>query len=116
SVYDKKDTLNLNAEQKMLLEETYKGFVRSGAELNDTDKLELRDINERLSKLSTKFKTNTVNATKEYKKIITDENDLAGVPERAKNMYRQMAEEAGEKGKFMIRLSPPPSDIFEYAD
>ena len=116
AVYDARATLQLTAEQKMLLEKTYKGFVRSGALLNDADKQELRDINEKLSELSTKFENNTVNATKAYTKVIDDEKDLAGVPERAKNSYKQAAEEEGLTGKWLIKLSPPPMDILEYCE
>lgn len=115
-VYDGSAALKLTAEQKMLLEETYKGFVRSGALLNAADKQELREINEKLSDLGTTFSINTVKATEAYKKVINNEADLAGLPERAKNNYRQCAEEEGLPGKWVIRLSPPPMDIFEYSE
>ena len=115
-VHDASASLQLTAEQKMLLENTYKGFVRSGALLNAADKQELRTMNEKLSELGTKFSNNTVNSTKAYKKIIDDEKDLAGVPDRAKNIYKQCAEEEGLPGKWVIRLSPPPMDIFEYGE
>jgi peptidyl-dipeptidase Dcp len=116
AVYDARATLQLTPEQKMLLEKTYKEFVRNGALLNPADKQELRDIKEKLSELSTKFENNTVNATDAYKKVIDDEKDLAGLPERAKNSYKQAAEEEGLTGKWLIKLSPPPIDILEYCE
>ncbi|MCE9507628.1 MAG: M3 family metallopeptidase [Alphaproteobacteria bacterium] len=116
AIHDARATLQLTPEQKMLLEKTYKDFVRSGALLNDADKQQLRDIKEKLSELGTKFENNTVNATKAYKKVIDDEKDLAGVPERARNSYKQAAEEEGLTGKWLIKLSPPPIDIAEYCE
>ena len=55
AVWDKKDDLGLNAEQQMLLEKTYKSFVRNGANLNEADKAKLREINSRLSSLTLQF-------------------------------------------------------------
>lgn len=116
AVYDARAILTLTDEQKMLLENTYKRFVRSGALLDVSQKQKLRDINERLAKLGVDYANNTVKATKEYKKVISDEKELAGLPERAKNNYRQCAEDVGMSGKWMIPLSPPPADVLEYAE
>jgi len=116
AVHDAGASLKITPEQKMLLEKTYKSFVRSGALLNDGDKQELRDINERLSELGIKFANNTVNSTNAYKKVIDDEDALAGVPERARNIYREAAAKEGLAGKWLIKLSPPPMDIFEYGE
>ena len=116
SVYDNRTSLKLTTEQKHLLEKIYKEFVRNGALLNAEDKEEFRNIQERLASLGTLFTNNTVNATKAYQKIIDDEKDLAGVPERAKNLYKTAAEEAGLKGKWLIKLSPPPTDILSYCE
>ncbi len=113
AVYDNRKNLKLDPEQKMLLEETYKSFVESGALLNAKDKKEMAKISERLSELSTIFDDNTVKSADEYQKVIDDEKDLDGVPDRAKNNYRHAAEEAGLQGKWLIKLSPPPTDIYE---
>ncbi|MBI1214972.1 MAG: M3 family peptidase [Alphaproteobacteria bacterium] len=116
AVYDQKDKLNLTTEQQTLLDRTYKGFVRNGANLDDTAKTELRDINEKLAKLYTAFEKNVVKSTAEYKKVIDNEDDLKGLPGRVKAMYAHFAEEEGLQGKWLIKLSPPPIDIFEYAE
>lgn len=116
SVYDKRDSLKLSGEQKQLLEKTYRGFVRSGALLGADDQKELRKVNERLSELGTKYKNNSVKATAAYKKVISDEKDLAGLPERVKNTYRENARKAGLKDKWVILLSPPPLDLLEYSE
>ncbi|MBU6475578.1 MAG: M3 family metallopeptidase [Alphaproteobacteria bacterium] len=113
AVYDQRAALKLDAEQKMLLEETYKGFVEKGALLSAADKKEMADIDERLSELGTIFDDNTVKSTDAYEKVIGDEKDLDGVSERAKNSYRHAAEEAGMTGKWLIKLSPPPMDILD---
>lgn len=116
AVYDQKDSLNLDPVQMRLLENSYKGFVRSGALLDEGKKQELREINEKLSALGTTYSQNVLKSTNAYEKVIDDEETLKGVPERAKNDYRAAAEEKGLHGKFLIKLSPPPLDILDYAE
>lgn len=116
AVQDRKAELNLSPEESMLLEETYKRFVRSGAGLDETAKDELRKINERLAALATTFKNNVVKATDAYNRVVTDENELRGLPERTKALYRSYAEEKGNKNEWLIKLSPPPIDILEYSE
>lgn len=115
-VYDQRDSLKLSGEQRMLLEETYKGFVRSGALLDETQKNRLREISERMSELRTEYKNNNLKSVASYQKVVDDESELAGVPERAKAAYREAAEAAGMPGKFVIKLSPPPLDIMAYCE
>ncbi len=116
AVYDARETLNLTGEQQMLLKGTYKAFVRKGALLDDASKERMREINERLSELFTAFSANTVKATAAYQKVIDNESDLVGVPERAKKSYKQAAVKAGMPDKWVIKLSPPPTDIAEYCE
>lgn len=124
ALYDARDTLNLDPDQLMLTTEIYKTFVRSGALLSDTpaagethsDKEKLAGLNQKLSGLYTQFSNNLVNATGEYQKVITDANDLKGVPQRLIDGYAAAAEKAGLKGQWLIRLSPPPTDLLAYAD
>lgn len=115
-VYDSRASLKLTAEQQLLLEETYKGFVRSGALLNDNEKEEYKKLSEKLTELTTLYRNNALKSTAAFKKVIDDEAQLAGVPERAKKFYAHMAEEAGLPGKFLIKLSPPPLDILTHAE
>ena len=98
AVYDKKDTLNLTAEQLMLLEKSYKGFVRNGALLSDTEKEQLRAIDAELSLLSLKFGENVLAETNAYQLHITNENDLDGLPEDTKIMAKQLAESENKEG------------------
>jgi peptidyl-dipeptidase Dcp len=116
AVYDDRANLKLSPEQSMLLEETYKGFVRSGALLDEGKKAELRAVDEKLAELATTFKNNTVKSTAAYEKVIDNEDELKGLPDRVKDLYRHGAEEKGLTGKWLIKLSPPPVDIAEYAE
>ncbi len=116
AVHDMKEQLALDGEQKMLLDKTYKGFVRNGALLPEQDKEKLRQIDEQLSKLGTRFSQNGVKAVQEYQKVIDREEDLAGLPARAKNNYKAAAEKEGLSGKWLIKLSPPPTDIMQYSE
>ena len=90
-VYDEKEKYELNEEQKMLLDETYKGFVRSGALLNESDKEKFKNISIELSKKSLQFGQNVLAETNNYFKHITDEKDLAGIPAPILEQYREEA-------------------------
>jgi len=106
NVYDQKDTLSLNEEQKMLLNETYKGFVRSGALLNEEDKKKLEKINMDLSIKSLQFGQNALASTNAYFKHITNKDELKGIPEAILQQYEEDAKEKGLKG-YVITLQYP---------
>lgn len=115
SVHDRRDTLSLDAEQKMLVERTYKAFVRNGALLGDNSKAALGELDAEIAARTTDFQNNMLKSVGAYRKIISDENDLAGVPERVKSQYKQAAEEAGLQGQWLVQLLPPPYDLLENA-
>jgi len=81
-IYENKASLGLSAEQNILLENYYLGFVRSGANLNDEDKEKLRKINEELSNLYVSFKQNHLKQTNAVALVIDKADDLAGLPDR----------------------------------
>ena len=116
AVHDNRANLTLNPQQTMLLEDTYKGFVRSGALLDDDKKTELRAVDEKLAELATTFKNNALKATAAYEKVITGEEELVGLPDRVKAMYKHNAVKAGQPDNWVIKLSPPPIDIAEYSE
>lgn len=116
AVYDMQDQLPLDDEQKALLKTTYREFVSSGALLDEAGKDELRDIDREIAECAADFQNNIVRSIGAYKKIIDDEGDLAGLPDRVKDGYREAAEQNGYPGKWLIELSPPPNDIFLYSD
>ena len=107
AVNDMKATLNLDREKERLLEETYKRFVRGGANLPPEKKEELKEINEELSLLDLKFGDNLLAETNNYKLIIDNKEDLAGLPE---NVISGAAEEAKAnkmEGKWVFTLQKP---------
>ena len=70
AVHDQKDDLDLDTEQKTLLEDSYKSFARGGALLNEEDKKTLREINEKLSTLSPSFMNNASKSAESFEMII----------------------------------------------
>lgn len=105
-VYEEQQKYQLNEEQQMLLSETYKGFVRSGALLNESDKEKFKEISIELSKKSLQFGQNVLAETNNYFKHITNEKDLAGISEAILNQYREEAKERNLEG-FVVTLQYP---------
>jgi len=116
NVYDQKDTLSLNEEQKMLLNETYKGFVRSGALLNEEDKKKLEKINMDLSIKSLQFGQNALASTNAYFKHITNKEDLKGIPEAILEQYEEDAKEKGLEGYIITLQYPSYLPALTYAE
>lgn len=105
-VFDEKQNLDLNEEQQTLLNETYKGFVRNGALLSDTDKKKLEQFNIDLSMKSLQFGQNVLASTNAYFKHILDKNELAGIPDSVLAQYSEEAKNRGLEG-FVITLQYP---------
>lgn len=103
---DRGGSKELTEEQQMLLNETYKGFVRSGALLNEADKERFKEISIELSKKSLQFGQNVLAETNNYFKHITDEKELAGIPEPILQQYREEAKERMLDG-FVVTLQYP---------
>jgi oligopeptidase A len=93
AVFNVKETLDLSAEQTMLLDKQYKSFARNGANLNEEDKSKLREIDAKLSTLSLKFGENVLAETNAFELHITNENDLAGLPESEKEAAKSKDKE-----------------------
>ncbi|MGJ5642142.1 M3 family metallopeptidase [Formosa sp. S-31] len=106
AVYDIKDTLDLNEEQSMLLEKKYKSFSRNGANLPEDKKTILRTLDKELSKLKLSFGENVLAETNAFEMHITEEDDLTGLPEGAKEAARQLAESKDKEG-WLITLDYP---------
>lgn len=98
TVYENLPTLGLDREQERLVELTYRDFTRQGAGLNDEDKTRMREINERLSELSTAFGQNLVRETNGFELHITDEADLAGLSQTLINAGKASADAKGMDG------------------
>ncbi|QMU62926.1 MAG: M3 family peptidase [Flavobacteriaceae bacterium] len=116
SVYDRKVDLRLSAEQEMLLEKQFKGFSRNGANLNDTDKKVLREVDATLSKLSLQFGEHVLAETNAYQLLIIDEKQLSGLPEDVKEAAKMTAEEKGKKGWVFTLDYPSYIPFMTYAD
>ena len=117
AVYETKETLNLNAEESMLLEKTYKDFVRGGANLSEPDQSVLREINKELSVLTLKFGDHQLAETNDFKLIIEKDEDLAGLPQFVKDMGKEDAKAAGLEGKWLFTLNKPSLIPFlQYSD
>lgn len=117
AVYDQREKLNLTAEQATVLDDSYKGFVRGGALLDDAKKQRLREINEQLSTLGPDFAKNVKKSSEAFTLVIDNEKDLAGLPPTAIAAAAQEAEERDQKGKWIITLDYPSYGPFvTYAD
>jgi len=112
----KSEPKNLTEEQKTLLDKRYKSFSRNGANLPENKKEQLRSIDKELSQLKLKFGENVLAETNKFEMLITDENDLSGLPEGAKEAAKQLAESKDKEG-WMITLDYPSYIPFmTYAD
>jgi len=106
-IYKQKESLNLTTEQKTVLDNYYKDFIRGGANLDDKGKEKLRKINEELSLLSVKFGENLLKETTAIGLVIEDKNDLAGLPEGVIKSAAEMAKSKGQEGKWVFTLQKP---------
>ncbi|MEW5844912.1 MAG: M3 family metallopeptidase [Bacteroidota bacterium] len=116
AVWEKRDSLKLTAEQQMLLDKTYKGFVRNGANLNEAEKEKYRAISRELSELTVKFNQNVLAETNSYKLHITNEADLAGLPQSLIDAAAYTAKQKGLDGWVITLDYPMYGPFMKYAD
>ncbi len=90
-VHDQKENLTLTTEQATLLDKKYKSFARNGALLPEDKKAKLREIDTELAKLKLTYGENVLAETNNYQLHITNEADLKGLPDGAKEMARSLA-------------------------
>ncbi len=98
AVWEQRETLSLAPDQRKLLEESYKGFVRSGALLSPEDKETYAKLEEELSLLELKYGKNVLDATNAFSLEITDEAELEGLPQYVRDLGAQTAREKGRDG------------------
>jgi peptidyl-dipeptidase Dcp len=111
-VNEHKDEFNLTEEEKKVLDDTYKSFVRSGAALNAEDKAKLRKINAEMSLLSVQFGENLLAETNGFRLIIDKKEDLAGLPEGVISQAAAMAKSLELEGKWVFTLQVPSMTPF----
>jgi len=116
SVYEIKESLNLTTEQATLLDKKYKGFSRNGANLPEDKKLKLREIDKKLSQLKLKFGENVLAETNKFEMLVTDEQDLSGLPEGALEAAKQLAESKNKEGWLFTLDYPSYIPFMTYAD
>ncbi|MCC6597530.1 MAG: M3 family metallopeptidase [Alphaproteobacteria bacterium] len=116
AVHDKIDSLSLTSEQRTLLEDDYKGFVRAGALLDETKKTRLREISQALSTLGPSFMNNVSKSAEAFEMVITDKKDLAGLPDSAIEAARHAADERGYEGWLFTLDYPSYIPFVQYAD
>lgn len=105
----------LDAEEQMLLENSYDGFVRSGALLDDAGKEQLRALTEEAGRLALQFSQNLLKENKAFTLHLTDEEQLDGLPETARQAASLAAKERGEKGWTFTLDFPSYSPFLTYA-
>jgi len=115
AVYKKRDTLDLTAEQKTLLDKKYKSFSRNGANLPKEKKNRLRKIDAELAKLKLKFGENILAETNKYEMHLTDDADVAGLPEGIKDAAAQLAKSKDKKGYLITLQYPSYIPFMKYA-
>lgn len=115
-VYNNCNREELDCEQKTLLEETYRGFVREGASLSEDKKIRYREISQQLSQLSLKFSQNILSATNAYHFQITDEKELQGIPKFAREIGKSEAEAKGLDGWVYTLSAQSYIPFMQFAD
>lgn len=115
-VYDNREKLKLSPEEITLLDKTYKGFTRNGANLSENQKQRLREIDKELSSLSLRFGENVLAETHAFELHITDEKDLKGLPNFAIEAAAQTASDRNKKGWVFTLDFPSYSAFVKYAE
>ena len=116
TVYNSKNELELTTEQETLLDKKYKSFSRNGANLAEDKKLQLREIDKKLSQLKLKFGENVLAETNKFEMLITNENDLSGLPDGAKEAAKQLAESKDKEGWLFTLDYPSYIPFMTYAN
>ncbi len=117
AVYENREQAGLNKEQTKLLEETYKDFVRGGANLDSASQAKLRELNSKIAQLQTTFGQNMLKETNAFQLVIDKEADLAGLPENLIASAAESAKDAGMEGKWLFTLhNPSVMPFLQYAD
>lgn len=115
-VYEQREKLNLNPEQTTLLDKKYKSFSRNGANLPEDKKNQLREIDKELSKLSLQFGENVLAETHAFQLHLTNEGDLAGLPEGTIEAARSLAKSQEKEGWIFTLDYPSYVPFVTYAD
>jgi len=116
AVYQQREALNLSVDQKKLLEDTWIDFVRSGADLQGDDRAKFTDLTIKLSGLSEKFHQNSLKSTNAWEKLITDKNELKGLPDGQLAAAATRAKDKGKEGYLFDLSAPSLGALLKYAE
>ncbi|MCX6239102.1 MAG: M3 family metallopeptidase [Bacteroidia bacterium] len=116
AVYAQKEKLNLTPEDIQLLEKKFLGFVRSGANLEGDAKKRYAEITTELSQLSLQFSENILAETNAYQLLVTDQTDLAGLPDSEREAAAHAAKSKEKEGWLFTLQGPGFVGFMKYAD
>lgn len=105
TLYDSRDDLNLDDAASKLLEDTYRGFIRAGAQLSDDEQSRMREINERVSELTTRFQEQLLEMTRERAVVVEDEELLDGLNPDRIAAAKEAAEERGHSDSYLLSIT-----------
>ena len=114
-VYTQRESLNLTPEERRLLEKTYDGFIRNGANLPDADKETFRKLSMELSTLTLRFSQNHLKETNKYELVLTSEAELEGLPESIIEAAAHTAKEKGKEGWIITLQAPSYVPFMKYS-
>lgn len=106
-VYSNRDKFNLTDEEEFILENTYLGLVRNGADLDPEKKEKLKEMNQELSVLRVKITQNVLAETNSYKLVISEKEELAGLPESVVMAAADAAAARELEGKWLFSTQKP---------
>ncbi len=112
AVYDQRAKLKLAPEERFLLENTYRDFVRGGALLDAAQKARLRELNQQLAMLSLKFGDNLLAETNDFKLVLESREDLAGLPASVVAMAEETGRQLKMPGKWVFTVQVPSMTPF----
>jgi len=115
-IADSKEFAALNTAQQKIINNALRDFKLSGIGLDEAKKQRYKEISQELSQLTSKYEENVLDATNAWSKLITDVNDLAGLPESALAQARQAAEHEDQQGWLITLQFPSYISVLTYAD
>ena len=117
SVYESRGSLTLTPEQAKILENIYKRFVNSGANLSEEQKARLRDLNKELSMLQLEFSQNLLHETNNTFVVAESIEELKGLPQANIDAAAKMAADNGQPGKWMFNMQRPSCNpVLQYCE
>lgn len=117
AVHAAREQMNLTAEQRQLLQEYYRGFVRGGANLPPARKEQLKELNARLSLLAVQFGEHVLKEENRFELVVDQPSDLAGLPPNVLAAAAVAAQERGHPSKWVFTLHKPSMIPFlQYAE